>query len=54
MVYYSQTGLWPTGVPDPRPWSAIPKETRDKVDGIMVLKLGFTARDLELFPKLKW
>ena len=29
------------------------KSLRDKVDGIMVLKLRFTASDLELFPRLK-
>lgn len=52
-VNYVQTQLFPPGTPLPKPWSAMPKELRDQVDGIMVLKMGFTAEDLELFPKLK-
>jgi C-terminal binding protein len=50
---YQQTHLWPTGVPNRKPWSDVDKALRDEVDGIMVLKMGFTAADLELFPKLK-
>ncbi|OAP61599.1 hypothetical protein AYL99_03802 [Fonsecaea erecta] len=50
---YVSTGLFPTGAPVPKPWSSIPKDLRDRVDGIMVLKMGFTAKDVELFPKLK-
>lgn len=50
---YHQTYLWPTGTPDRKPWSDVDKALRDQVDGIMVLKMGFTAADLELFPKLK-
>ncbi|KIX92499.1 uncharacterized protein Z520_11819 [Fonsecaea multimorphosa CBS 102226] len=50
---YVSTGLFPTGAPLPKPWSAIPKDLRDRVDGIMVLKMGFTAQDVELFPRLK-
>lgn len=45
--------LWKPGEAFPKPWSSIPKEIRDEVDGIMDLKLKFTAQDLELFPKLK-
>ncbi|KAK5046888.1 hypothetical protein LTR84_007242 [Exophiala bonariae] len=52
-VDYKQTYLWPTGTPTRRPWSDVDKALRDQVDGIMVLKMGFTAADLELFPKLK-
>ena len=52
-VNYKQTYLWPTGVPTRKPWSDIDKTLRDQVDGIMTLKMGFTAADLELFPQLK-
>jgi len=45
--------LQPTGVPTPRPWSCIPQELREQVDGIMVLKMGFTEQDVALFPRLK-
>jgi len=50
---YHQTSLWPTGIPKQKPWSDVDKALRDQVDGIMVLKMGFTADDLALFPKLK-
>ncbi|KIW79919.1 hypothetical protein Z517_06534 [Fonsecaea pedrosoi CBS 271.37] len=50
---YVSTPLFPVGAPTPKPWSTIPKDLRDQVDGILVLKMGFTAADLELFPKLK-
>lgn len=50
---YVQTNLWPTGVPDPKPWEDVPEELRKEVDGIMVLKLPFTEQDLALFPSLK-
>jgi C-terminal binding protein len=36
-----------------KPWSSIEKELRDKVQGITMLKLGFTAEDLDLFPNLR-
>jgi C-terminal binding protein len=52
-IKYLQTGLFPTGTPTPKPWSTIPQELRDQVDGIMVLKMRFTAADVDLFPKLK-
>ena len=51
---YIQTYLWPPGTPDAKTWSTIPKDLRDRVDGIMVLKMGFTAEDVGLFPKLRW
>lgn len=50
---YLQTNLWPTGVPDPKPWDTVPEQLRKEVDGIMVLKLPFTEQDLSLFPNLK-
>ena len=50
---YVQTNLWPTGVPDAKPWTDVPEELRKEVDGIMVLKLPFTEQDLALFPNLK-
>ena len=50
---YLQVHLYPVGARAPKPWSAIPEEIRNQVDGIEVLKMGFTAQDLELFPKLK-
>lgn len=50
---YSQTYLWPPGTPTNKPWSAIPANLREKVDGIMVLKMAFTKEDAELFPNLK-
>lgn len=50
---YIQTDLAPTGTSIRKPWSTIEKSLRDKVDGITVLKLPFTATDLELFPRLK-
>ena len=53
VLNYQQTYLWPTGTPTRKPWSDIDKTLRDQVDGIMVLKMGFTAADLELFPRLK-
>lgn len=52
-VKYLQTGLFPTGTSKPKPWATIAKDVRDQVDGIMVLKMAFTAQDLALFPRLK-
>ncbi|KAL2397913.1 C-terminal-binding protein 2 [Exophiala dermatitidis] len=52
-VKYIQTNLWPTGVPNRRPWSDIDPGLREQVDGIMVLKMSFKAEDLALFPRLK-
>jgi len=50
---YFQTGLFPSGTAVSKPWSTIPQQVRDRVDGIMVLKMAFTAQDLALFPRLK-
>ena len=52
-LQYLQTNLWPTQAVEPRPWSSIPEETRNQVNGIEVLKLPFTEQDAELFPRLK-
>ena len=50
---YLQTDLYPTGAPERKPWSSIPDDVRKHVNGIEVLKMPFTERDLELFPALK-
>lgn len=38
---------------DQKPWSDMDKDLRDQVDGIMDLKMTFSAEDLTLFPQLK-
>ena len=50
---YVSGGIYPTGSIERKPWSSIPKEIRDQVDGIEVLKCPFSREDLELFPRLK-
>ena len=50
---YLQVDLYPVGAPTPKPWSDIPEEIRNQVDGIEVLKMGFTGEDAALFPRLK-
>lgn len=52
-IEYHQTNLWPDGASEKKPWTEIPPELRNKVNGINVLKLSFTEQDLELFPNLK-
>ncbi|RMY16963.1 hypothetical protein D0867_06364 [Hortaea werneckii] len=52
-VRFLRTSLAPSGTADRKPWTDIPKEIRDEVDGLMILKLYLTAEDIELFPKLK-
>lgn len=52
-IKFLRTALAPVGVDTMQPWTDIPKEIRDQVDGLMMLKLFFTEKDLELFPKLK-
>jgi len=52
-VRFVRGALAPYNTAERKPWSDIPKEIRDEVQGIMVLKLYFTAEDLKLFPKLK-
>lgn len=52
-VEYVQDALWPTGTTNAKPWTAMDKALRDRVDGIMVLKMSFTAEDVALFPNLK-
>jgi C-terminal binding protein len=48
-----QLNLWPAGQATPKPWSSIPEELRERVDGIMLLKLRMTEEDVKLFPRLK-
>lgn len=50
---YLQTDLCPTGVPNARPWSDIDPQLRERVDGILTLKMRMTAEDVALFPNLK-
>ena len=52
-VNYLQVHLYPLQAEKPKPWSSIPEEIRNQVDGINVLKMGFKEEDLQLFPKLK-
>lgn len=52
-VRFLRTALAPVGVDYLQPYTEIPKEIRDEVDGLMVLKLFLTESDLDLFPKLK-
>lgn len=52
-VEYHQADLFKTGTPNPKLWTDLPKELRDRVDGLLTLKMRFTANDLTLFPKLK-
>jgi len=52
-INYFQTDLFPVGKHVIKPWSSIPQDVRERVDGIMVLKIGFTEEDLALFPRLK-
>ena len=50
---YVQTNLFHTSSTTMKPWSEIPEELRNQVDGIEVLKMPFTAEDVKLFPRLK-
>ena len=52
-VNYLQVNLYAVGTSTPKPWSSISEDIRNQVDGIEVLKIGFTAEDVELFPRLK-
>ncbi|KAH8892117.1 C-terminal binding protein [Thozetella sp. PMI_491] len=52
-VNYVQADLLPGDSPVAKPWSSIPEELRNKVDGILILKLYFTEEDIALFPRLK-
>lgn len=52
-VDYKQLQLFPTGSTEPQPWTSIPEEVRNKVNGILTLKMYFTADDVKLFPNLK-
>jgi len=52
-VEYLQLNLWPAGQASPEPWSSIPKDLRERVNGIMLLKLRMTEEDVKLFPRLE-
>lgn len=52
-VRFLRGTLAPTGTQYLKPWAELPKEIRDEVDGLMILKLYLTAEDILLFPKLK-
>jgi C-terminal binding protein len=53
LISYKQAYLSPPGMADQKPWAQMDQDLRDQVDGIMVLKMTFTAEDLALFPRLK-
>ncbi|KAK5171826.1 uncharacterized protein LTR77_003462 [Saxophila tyrrhenica] len=50
---YVQTNLYTSMATEMKPWSDIPEDLRNQVDGIEVLKMPFTAEDVALFPQLK-
>lgn len=50
---YIQCDLWPTGSPTPKTWSDLPLDLRNRVNGILTLKMSMTASDVALFPSLK-
>ena len=52
-VNYLQSYLYPVGAEGPKPWSSIPEDVPNQVDGIEVLKMGFSEKDLQHFPNLK-
>jgi hypothetical protein len=52
-VEYLQLDLWPAGLAAPKSWATIPEALRNRVNGIMLLKLRMTEEDIELFPNLK-
>ncbi|EMC95097.1 hypothetical protein BAUCODRAFT_149122 [Baudoinia panamericana UAMH 10762] len=52
-VRFLRAALAPSGTATVRPWAEIPKDIRDEVHGLMILKLYLTEKDIELFPKLK-
>lgn len=52
-VKYFSANLLPTLSEPPKPWSSIPEDVRNTINGITLLRLDFTAKDVELFPNLK-
>jgi hypothetical protein len=52
-VEYLQLDLWPAGLAAPKSWATIPEALRNRVNGIMLLKLRMTEEDIELFPNLR-
>jgi C-terminal binding protein len=41
------------GVDTLAPWTDVPEDLRKEVDGLMILKVYLTEKDMDLFPKLK-
>lgn len=52
-VRFVRGSLAPVGYDTLAPWTDIPEELRNEVDGLMILKLYVTRDDLALFPNLK-
>lgn len=52
-VNFHRGTLAPPGGEVMHPWTDIPQDIREQVDGIMMLKVYLTAEDMALFPKLK-
>ncbi|GAB7327612.1 hypothetical protein MBLNU13_g11460t1 [Cladosporium sp. NU13] len=52
-IEYLQLDLFPAGQAVAKPWSTIPEPVRNRVNGIMLLKLWMTEDDVKLFPNLK-
>ena len=52
-VEYLRLDLFLAGQAIPKPWSTIPEPVRNRINGIMLLKLRMTEDDVKLFPNLK-
>lgn len=52
-VRFIRGALAPVGFDTLSPWTDIPKDIRDQVDGLMILKVYVTREDIALFPRLK-
>ncbi|KAK3617617.1 hypothetical protein LTR56_025164 [Elasticomyces elasticus] len=52
-VRFVRSTLAPSETDVRLPWTDVPKDVRDEVDGLMILKLRLGEEDLKLFPRLK-
>ncbi|KAK5710698.1 hypothetical protein LTR15_012854 [Elasticomyces elasticus] len=52
-VRFLRSTLAPSETDVRLPWTDVPKDIRDEVDGLMILKLRLGEEDLKLFPRLK-
>lgn len=52
-VRFIRGALAPVGFDTLAPWTDIPEDIRNEVDGLMILKVYVTREDIALFPKLK-